>query len=183
MLSPIARNPSNASSPGGQSLFRARIRAGLLYWVMIPAATIGGGLMLDLFLPVWQRGGWMAAAGLLLMTAGVALVQKATADLARYGNGTPAPQAPARRLVNIGCYAWCRHPMFLGYDLVAWGVGLLLASPGMLLVSLPVMLFLQLRFLKREEVLLERRFQQSWRDYRSRVPLLVPWPIRPSGAP
>jgi protein-S-isoprenylcysteine O-methyltransferase Ste14 len=153
----------------------------VLYWVLIPVATIGSGRLLDQFLPPWQSGVWVVSAGLLLVSAGVALVQKATADLARHGDGTPAPQAPARRLVTAGSYAWCRHPMVLGYDLAAWGVGLLLASPGMLLASLPVLLFLQLRFLHREEALLEKRFQQAWRDYRARVPLLVPRPFQYRG--
>ena len=170
-----------APAPAGQTLRRARLRAGLLYWVLIPAATIGSGWLCDRLLPTWQRGGWTVPAGLLLVGAGVALVQKATADLARYGAGTPAPQAPAKRLVTVGCYAGCRHPMFLGYDLAAWGVGLLLASPGMLLISLPVMLLLQVRFLYREEMLLEKRFHQAWRDYRARVPLLVPRPFHSRG--
>lgn len=125
----------------------------------------------------------MVSAGFLLIACGVGLVQKATSDLARYGNGTPAPQAPARRLVIAGSYGWCRHPMFLGYDLAAGGVGLLLASPGMILISLPVMLILQIRVLFREEKLLEKRFPTSWRDYRARVPLLVPRPFRQRGTP
>jgi protein-S-isoprenylcysteine O-methyltransferase Ste14 len=164
------------SPAGHRGLRRARRRAGLIYWVFIPAATIGGGWLLDQRLPGWTLGNWGLAGGLMMVGAGVALVQKATVDLARHGDGTPAPQAPAKRLVTAGSYAWCRHPMFLGYDLAAWGVALLLASPGMLLVSLPLMLFLQLRFLHREEIVLEKLFQQAWRDYRARVPLLVPRP-------
>jgi protein-S-isoprenylcysteine O-methyltransferase Ste14 len=38
------------------------------------------------------------------------------------------------------------------------------------------MLLLQVRFLHREEIVLEKLFQQAWRDYRARVPLLVPRP-------
>jgi protein-S-isoprenylcysteine O-methyltransferase Ste14 len=64
--------------------------------------------------------------------------------------------------------------MFFGYDLAAWGVGLLLASCGMLLVSLPVMLLWQLLFLRSEERLLAKRFPASWPEYRQRVPLLLP---------
>jgi protein-S-isoprenylcysteine O-methyltransferase Ste14 len=175
------RKPSPAPVSAVQALRRARLRAGLLYWVLIPAATIGNGWLCDRWLPTWQRDGLTVSAGLLLFGTGVALVQKATGDLARFGDGTPAPQAPARRLVTTGSYAWCRHPMFLGYDLAAWGVALLLASPGMLLISLPVMLFLQVRFLYREEMLLEKRFHQAWRDYRERVPLLVPRPFPSRG--
>lgn len=160
-----------------QAVRRARLRAALIYWLIIPAAVIGSGLLLDRGLPSWKAGGWpLLAAGLLLVAAGFALVQKATIDLSRYGKGTPAPQDPPQRLVTAGSYAWCRHPMFLGYDLVAWGVGLLLASPGMLLFSLPVMLLWQWFFLRREERLLAKRFPASWPEYRQRVPLLLPRP-------
>ena len=157
-----------------QAVRRARLRAAILYWLIIPAAVIGGGLLLDRWLPSWQAGGWSLLVAGLLVVAGCALVQKATVDLFRYGQGTPAPQDPPRRLVTAGSYAWCRHPMFLGYDLAAWGVGLLLTSPGMLLVSLPVMLLWQVMFLRREERLLARRFPETWPEYRQRVPLLIP---------
>lgn len=181
-MSPSARHTVSSAPVAGQILRRARLRAWLLYWVLIPAMTIVSGLCLDLGLPSWQPGGWAVAAGLLLVIAGVALVRQATIDLARHGAGTPAPQAPARQLVTTGSYAWCRHPMFLGYDLAAWGTGLLLASPGMLLFSLPVMLILQLRFLRREEKLLEKRFHQNWQNYRARVPLLIPRPYPQRGS-
>lgn len=174
--------PAAAATPtkGRQRLLqRARLRAALLYWLLIPALTIGGGLLADQFLPPWQRAWWAILAGLLLVAAGVAVVQKATIDLACYGDGTPAPQDPARRLVTNGSYAWCRHPMFLGYDLAAWGIGVMICSPGMLLVSLPVMLLWQLLFLRREERLLSRRFPEAWPEYRQRVPLLIPRPPHP----
>jgi protein-S-isoprenylcysteine O-methyltransferase Ste14 len=157
-------------------VWRARTRAAMLYWLLIPTLTIGSGLSLDRMFSTWRPGGWAILAGTLLLVAGCVLVQKATVDLARYGDGTPAPQAPARRLVTAGSYAWCRHPMFLGYDLAAWGVGLMLASPGMLLVSLPLMLLWQLFFLRREERVLTRRFADSWPEYRQQVPMLLPWP-------
>jgi len=183
MMLSLVRKTSKFLPHVAQSWHRPRIRAALLYWVLLPAAAVGSGRLFDQILPAWQSRGWMVTAGFLLIACGVSLVQKATLDLARYGNGTPAPQAPVERLVIAGSYAWCRHPMFLGYDLAAGGVGLLLASPGMLLISLPIMLVLQIRFLLREEVLLERRFPKAWRDYRARVPLLVPRPFRQRGAP
>jgi protein-S-isoprenylcysteine O-methyltransferase Ste14 len=159
-----------------QVVRRARCRAAILYWLIIPAAVVSSGLFLDQWLPSWQAGGGPRVAAGLLVVAGCALVQKATIDLSHYGQGTPAPQDPPRRLVTAGSYAWCRHPMFLGYDLAAWGVGFLLVSPGMLLVSLPVMLLWQWLFLRREERLLDKRFPESWPEYRQRVPLLLPRP-------
>lgn len=158
-------------------LRRARLRALLFYWLVLPAAVILSGLAVDALFG-WRR--WplsmavLLVAGLLIVF-GVLVIQRATADLALLGGGTPAPQDPARRLVTGGSYAWCRHPMWFGYDLAALGVVLLFRSPAMLLIVWPAFILLQVRFLRhREEPRLRRRFGDAYRDYCSRVPLLLP---------
>jgi len=156
---------------------RFRLRAAATYWLLIPAAVIGGGLGLDRLVdwPQWPHTRPVLLAAGLLLGGGCWLIRRATADFARYGQGTPAPQDPPRRLVTEGCYAWCRHPMWLGYDLAALGVVLLLRSWGTLLVAWPLLLALQIRFLKsREELLLQKRFGREYREYCRRVPLLLP---------
>lgn len=162
-------------------LRRARLRALLLYWLVLPAAVILSGLALDALFG-WHRWPLSTAVLLvagLLIAAGVLVIQRATADLALLGGGTPAPQDPAKQLVTGGSYAWCRHPMWFGYDLAALGVVLLWRSPAMLLIAFPLFILLQVRFLLfREEPRLERRFGDSYRAYRSRVPLLLPRPPR-----
>lgn len=112
----------------------------------------------------------------MLTAAGTWLIGKATKDLKQYGQGTPNPCRPAKILVTTASYRWCRHPMFLGYDLAALGIILLCRSWAMLLLSFPLMLVWQLRFLRREEYLLSRRFRKDYADYKSLTPLLLPWP-------
>ncbi len=160
---------------------RARLKAALFYWLVVPGLVVGGGLLLDRLFG-WRPWPWSLAiliAAVLLVTGGSLLVQRATADFAFYGRGTPAPQDPPKRLVTGGVYAWCRHPMWLGYDLAALGVILLWRSPAMLLICYPLFLLLQLRFLLlREEPRLVRRFGTDYQRYRRRVPLLFPRPGR-----
>lgn len=162
-----------------KDILRFQVRAALLYWLVIPAAVLGGGRLIDL---LWRWQPWprltalMLGAGLLLL-CGVWFIDRASRDFARYGDGTPAPQAPPKRLVHEGVYAWCRHPMWFGYDLAALGVIILCRSWGMLLVSYPVFILLQLRFLRhREERLLVRRFKDDYLAYCKRVPRLIPRP-------
>jgi protein-S-isoprenylcysteine O-methyltransferase Ste14 len=160
-----------------KNILRHQLQAALLYWLWIPAAVIGGGLLLDALggWERWPRQPLLTMAALLAVAGGCWLVLRATRDFERFGNGTPAPQAPPNRLVSEGSYAWCRNPMFLGYDLAAFGVLLWLRSWGALLVAFPVFLILQVRFLKqREEKLLLRRFGDAYRTYRRQVPLLLP---------
>jgi len=157
-------------------ILRAQIRDGLRYWVSIPAAVILGGLFADLLfeLPAMPKNSGFSLAAFILIVSGMVLIQKATKDLAFYGEGTPNPLRPPKRLVVEGSYGLCRHPMFLGYDLAAFGVVLLFRSWGMLILAYPVFLFMEYRYLKFEERKLEKRFGEQFAAYRKCVPLLVP---------
>lgn len=161
-----------------EQLRRYQIQDALIYWLYIPAAVMGGGWIVDWLarLPAIPPSRWLTAAALLLLGAGVILIQLATRDLARHGGGTPNPKAPATSLVTEGSYSLCRHPMFLGYDLASLGVVLLCRSWGMTLVAWPLMLVFQVRFLFSEERILARRFGNAWEAYRHRVPMLLPLP-------
>jgi protein-S-isoprenylcysteine O-methyltransferase Ste14 len=166
----------SGTAPG---LHQARLKAALLYWLWLPAMVIVSGLLIDWFLSwsFWPLRPLLLVGACLLLTFGVWLVDRATRDFVRYGEGTPAPQAPPKRLVVTGVYAWCRHPMWFGYDLAALGVVLLWRSWGMLLVSFPLFILFQVRFLRQqEERLLLRRFKEEYQHYRDRVPMLLPSP-------
>jgi len=161
-----------------QRYLRARVRDGLIYWLYIPAAVLGGGKLVDLVLGLSPRPGgvWITAAALALLLAGGGIIQLSDRALKSLGQGTPNPRFPPRELVTGGIYAWCRHPMFLGYDLAALGVVLLCSSTGTLLVSWPLFILLQIRFLRREERVLRKRFGDCFEEYRRQVPLLFPRP-------
>jgi protein-S-isoprenylcysteine O-methyltransferase Ste14 len=159
-------------------IWKEQLRDAAVYWLLIPAGVILPGRMIDaLFgLPRPPASLVLTIAALVLLAAGTWVIGKATADFEKIGHGTPNPFRPPKILVATGAYRWCRHPMFLGYDLAALGVVLLCRSWSMLLVSFPLMLGWQLRFLKKEEELLSRRFREDYDDYRKQVPLLLPWP-------
>ncbi len=165
----------------GRRILAAHLQAAILYWVVLPGLVVGGGLAVDhlLGLHPWPATPAVAATALLMAAVGVTLVLMAMDGLSRRGGGTPSPKAPARRLVTGGVYNLCRHPMWLGYDLTAVAVALALGSPGMFLVSLPLFGAWQLRFLRREEQGLLRRFGPEYRSYMEEVPLLIPrFPFR-----
>lgn len=157
-------------------LLKHQVKDALIYWVFVPSAVLGSGAALDALARVEKLPAHAAAtaAALLLIALGVLMVQKATSDLARIGGGTPNPKAPPKRLVTASSYGLCRHPMFLGYDLTALGVVLLLRSPLTLLVSFPAFIALEIRFLLREEKRLAKRFGETFLDYKKAVPFLIP---------
>ena len=133
-------------------------RLGLPPWPPRPAGLVSGSALaiLGLFL-----AGWSAWAQL------------------RLGGGTPLPVAPTQRLVTEGPYALCRNPMTLGELLYLTGLGLLLSSPGFLLLTWLILLPAIVAYLKLvEERELEMRFGRAYLAYKEEVPFLIPRPRR-----
>ncbi|RJX18330.1 MAG: isoprenylcysteine carboxylmethyltransferase family protein [Desulfobulbus sp.] len=156
-----------------------QIRDALCYWLVIPAAVIASGKAIDILLglPDFSSGPLRMVLTGALFPAGLILIFLSMKDLSD-GGGTPNPRRPPKKLVTARSYSLCRHPMFLGYDLCALAVVLWFRSPGMLLISFPVFLLLQIRFLRKEEKILRGKFRQHYTDYAARTPFLLPRPRR-----
>jgi len=89
--------------------------------------------------------------------------------------GTPVPFNPPRELVTGGPYAWSRNPMLTGVFAFLFGIGFLLNSLSMVFVWTPVFMIFNILELKLvEEPELERRFGESYIEYRRRVPMFIP---------
>ena len=89
--------------------------------------------------------------------------------------GTPVPFNPPRELVTVGPYAWSRNPMLTGVFAFLFGIGFMLHSVSMAFVWTPVFIIFNVIELKViEEPELERRFGESYVEYRRRVPMFVP---------
>ncbi|MCB2181766.1 MAG: isoprenylcysteine carboxylmethyltransferase family protein [Desulfobulbaceae bacterium] len=160
-------------------ILKYEVQDALKYWIFIPASVIGSGKFIDYVfsLPTIPHVALLQIAACILLVAGMVVIRRAMHDLSLYGKGTPNPHRPPKILVRQGVYGMCRHPMFLGYDLAALGVVLLCNSPAMLIVSYPVFVFVQIRFLQKEEQYLARRFRKDFIEYKDLVPFLVPFSL------
>ncbi len=76
-----------------------------------------------------------------------------------------------------GAYSLCRHPMYAGWLIASWGI--LLSKPYLLTVvyNLLMTVFVVYESI-REERQMEALFEDRYRDYRRRVPFLIPLPFR-----
>ncbi|MFZ5922082.1 MAG: methyltransferase family protein [Chloroflexota bacterium] len=118
---------------------------------------------------------WMGGAlGILSVLAGFGLFAWCVSLFARVGQGTLAPWDPTQRLVAVGPYRCVRNPMISGVALMLTGQALFRGSWVIALLAGTFILINHIYFVLSEEPGLEKRFGESYRDYKARVPRWVP---------
>ncbi len=113
---------------------------------------------------------------MVLIAAGVALWAWTVWLFARIGRGTLAPWDPTRRLVAAGPYRHVRNPMISAVLAVLIGEALVFASASLGLYAAIFFAINWLYFVLHEEPGLERRFGESYREYKRAVPRWLPRP-------
>ena len=112
--------------------------------------------------------------GAILILAGLALLVTTIRQFMRFGEGTLAPWDPTQKLVVQGIYRHVRNPMHSG-------VFLTLCGEGVLLGSVPIILFVMIVVVGHlfyiplvEERGLEARFGDQYLIYKRHVPRWIP---------
>lgn len=123
----------------------------------------------------------LVPAGLLLAAAGGGLMLACVVVFVRAGRGTPAPFDPPRHFVAVGPYRFVRNPMFIGGLVTLVGAGLALRSPAVVALAALFLAAAHLFVVLYEEPSLERRFGESYSEYRREVRRWLPG-ARPTGA-
>ena len=125
----------------------------------------------------------LQVVGLALLSLGLILFVASVWRFATEGKGTLAPWDPPRAFVVRGPYQFVRNPMISGVILFLFGEACALQSQphGVWAVCFVVLNLIYIPLV--EEPQLERRFGDSYREYRRHVqrfiPRLRPWPPRP----
>ena len=120
--------------------------------------------------------------GGLLVLAGLALVTWCVSLFARVGKGTLAPWDPTSNLVAVGPYRYTRNPMITGVATILTGEAVLFGSWHLAVWALTFILLNHVHFLLVEEPGLERRFGDSYLEYKRAVPRWIPRVRRRSAA-
>ncbi|MCK5613295.1 isoprenylcysteine carboxylmethyltransferase family protein [Candidatus Pacearchaeota archaeon] len=114
---------------------------------------------------------WLA---LLAGSIGLGLSVWTVTIFMKFGEGTPAPWDPPKKLVVRGPYRCVRNPMIIGALLV-------LVAEAMLLKSWPIAVWMMVFFIGNsiyfpliEEKGLENRFADDYREYKAHVPRWIP---------
>jgi protein-S-isoprenylcysteine O-methyltransferase Ste14 len=122
---------------------------------------------------------FLQLVGLALLSLGLVLFVASLWRFATDGKGTLAPWDPPRVFVVRGPYQYVRNPMISGVILFLFGEAFALLSPshGVWAVCFVILNLIYIPLM--EEPQLERRFGDSYRDYRRHVrrfiPRLRPW--------
>ena len=117
--------------------------------------------------------------GVLLLIPGIYLFSASNAALKRIGRGAAAFKL-TEAVVQSAVYKRMRNPMSLGYYLVAVAISLLAGSTYLTCITVLLLIPAHAFNLKYfEEVELELRYGGDYREYRRRVPFLIPG-FRPS---
>jgi len=135
--------------------------------------VVVGSLFTDqvLALPALVPGALGRCIGAVVLASGLALWSWSIALF----KGRGVPVNPPRELIAVGPYAWVRNPMLLGFFAAFVGLGFLLHSVALVFVWTPALVILNLIELKLvEEPELERRLGATYREYKERVPMLIP---------
>ena len=180
-----ARRPLRQSAVPGTRVARRAVRPNTF---ALGAAVIGTAFGLLPFAMVrlnstlgWPR--WESdaarAAGVVVMTVGVAIVLHCSRLFARVGRGTPVPLEPPQRLVVTGAYRWSRNPIYVGDVTVLLGLFLHRGELTLLVYAALFALTAHLVIVWREEPDLRGRFGAEYDAYARRVPRWI-GPLRAS---
>jgi protein-S-isoprenylcysteine O-methyltransferase Ste14 len=80
-------------------------------------------------------------------------------------------------LAETGPYRWVRHPFYLANALIDLGLCVIINRTEVLLVYLPLWLAGYWKSVQQEERVLETLFGERYRQYKRKVPSLLPWRI------
>ena len=109
----------------------------------------------------WIIAGFLILIGIAVFAAGIRSFSRAATPV----QGTKPTQA----LVTTGIHGWSRNPIYIGMFLVYGGIGIAVRSPWILILALPLAMTIRYGVVAREESYLERRFGDTYRDYKARV--------------
>ena len=126
----------------------------------------------DNYFPVLPE--WSGILGIVLISAGGILALLCLGLFVIRGKGTGAPFDPPREFVAVGPYRRVRNPMYIAGWLMFIGFGFYEHSIVILLFSLVFLLVAHLFVTLVEEPGLEKRFGQSYLEYKKSVNRWIP---------
>jgi protein-S-isoprenylcysteine O-methyltransferase Ste14 len=112
--------------------------------------------------------------GVILFSGGLSIFFWCVSLFVSVGRGTLAPWDPTRKLVSVGPYDHVRNPMISSQILFLLCEALFLGSSVVAIWALVIFFINHFYFIYSEEPGLEKRFGESYREYKRQVPRWIP---------
>ncbi|MHC4796583.1 MAG: methyltransferase family protein [Planctomycetota bacterium] len=93
----------------------------------------------------------------------------------RRARGTPVPVMATKKLLTCKPYSFCRNPMALGAIVFYSSISVFLCSyySGLATLIIAIFLIIEIKIFEEKEMLL--RFGQTYIDYKSTTPFMIPF--------
>ncbi len=138
---------------------------------LIHVAAIAIGFLIQWAAPV-QLGasgfGIVRVAGCILLAIALALIASAARVMFSAGT-TPNPTRPSNVIVTNGPFRFTRNPMYLAWELICIGFGLLANALWPVVMAVPAAIVTRRLVIDKEERYLGQKFGDAYLDYKARV--------------
>lgn len=106
--------------------------------------------------------------GLIPLALGVVLNLVADKSFKNHET-TVKPVEESTALITTGAFRLSRHPMYLGFVLILFGIAVLMGSLTPYVVVVVFAIFMDMIFIRFEEKKLEQTFGEAWLEYKKKV--------------
>jgi protein-S-isoprenylcysteine O-methyltransferase Ste14 len=115
---------------------------------------------------------------IIVIFTGILLVFYTIFLFKRYGNGTPNPKLPPKKIIIKGPYKYSRNPMALGGTIILLGESIFYYSISLFIITIlyTIILYFNAKFIEEPELL--KRFGNSYKEYLKKVPRFFPFFIK-----
>lgn len=121
------------------------------------------------------NGLFNAVFSLALILTGIFILWWTYTYLVIAGEGSPSPMLKqTKKLVTCGPYSIVRHPSIIGKTIIVLGTGIIFQSFSFIFIMIPLMLCYACFERVREEKKLLELWPLEYREYKKRVPFLLP---------
>ena len=136
---------------------------------MIFAGVLVLGFGLDMIWPAaFLPEGWEFPLGLIVIFAAVNIKLFAAREMVRVRTNLNI-RKPANDIATAGLYSMSRNPLYIGMILLNFGIGCIVNSLWIFLLSAVLAATLQKGVIEPEEAYLEQKFGEKYRRYKARV--------------
>lgn len=144
----------------------------IIFWIVLPGAIVLSATWFDRLAGFNSVRGMVP--GILMLCSAIPLLSVSIAQFRKFSGKYPVSVDPPDLFIRTGLYAVWRHPIYLFYTLGLIGIALVWGSGGMLFISIPAFILLEVVYVVVEEEILIRRFGDSYLNYREITPLVIP---------